>query len=82
MAYVPQEVPVKKEITAQTVKVSASSVTGVIQPSVTPMTKFAVPNVLLMALMQYAAERMRMAPTTDLIPLVAISIISRMLKAR
>ena len=46
MAYTPQLVPVKKEMKAQTAKVMASRVAGVIQLSVTLMTKLAVPSVL------------------------------------
>jgi len=38
MAYTPQLVPVKKAMKAQTAKVRASRVTGVIQLSVTLMT--------------------------------------------
>ena len=54
IAYTPQEVPVKKEMNAQTRNVSARRRAGVIQLSVTLITKFAVPSSVLMALMQYA----------------------------
>ena len=76
IAYVPQDEPVRKEISAQRMKVMVRSQNGVIHDSVILIRYAGAPSHLVMELMQYAIARIRIAAITALIPRTAVSIIS------
>ena len=76
IAYVPQDEPVRKEISAQRMNVMVRSQNGVIHASVTLIRYAGAPSPFVMELMQYAIARIRIAAITALIPRTAVSIIS------
>ena len=76
IAHVPHEEPVRNEMTAQTMKVIVTRSAGVIQLSVMLSIYSGACSVLVILFTQYAIASMRIALITDLIPSIAVSIIS------